>query len=215
MDAHVAEILAGLPRKDCGQCGLPTCMALAEVIARDPDARRRCIHLAAPPGTAPREALRTAPPTWRDMLAREYDFVLEQYPEDPGPRETIVPFNSSRLERLRLKPGDVVFGRPAAVGCPVTHVGKVMLEPAEADGTLVWCLVGPMAAREGGVEVGLYNPLAYEGLVRHTRAELQIGRRYFFLPQTCMLQSRHSGVIAALARRPDGMRVRLEGIWIA
>jgi uncharacterized Fe-S cluster-containing protein len=44
---------------------------------------------------------------------------------------------------------------------------------------------------------------------------MQIRRRYYFLPQTCMLQSRHSGVIAALARRPDGMRVRLEGIWIA
>jgi uncharacterized protein len=214
MAESVKDILAGLPGKDCGQCGLPSCAALAEAIARDPLARRRCVHLPSagnPPPAPPGQPA----PAWRDMLDREYDFVLAQYPEDPGPRETIAPFNSARLERLALAVGDVVFGRPAAVGCPVTHVGRVMLPPAETDGTLVWCVVGPMAARAGGIEIGLYNPVAYEGLVANTRVQLQIGRRYFFLPQTCMLQARHSGVIAALARRPEGMRVRLEGIWIA
>jgi uncharacterized protein len=214
MEERVARILASLPGKDCGQCGVRSCAALAEAIARDPRALRRCIHLLAPVHAAP-EAPATQQPSWRDMLGREYDFVLGQYPEDPGPRETIVPFNSCRLERLQLKQGDIVFGRPAAVGCPVTHVGMVMTPPSEIDGTVVWCVVGPMAARAGGIEIGLYNPLAYEGLVRHARGQLYIGRRYYFLPQTCMLQSRHSGVIAALARRTDGLRVRLEGIWIA
>jgi uncharacterized Fe-S cluster-containing protein len=42
-----------------------------------------------------------------------------------------------------------------------------------------------------------------------------IGRRYYFLPETCMLQSRHSGVATAVARRGKAVRVRLEGIWIA
>ncbi len=44
--------------------------------------------------------------------------------------------------------------------------------------------------------------------------DLQIGRRYHFLPRLCMIQSRHSAVIAALAERPGGTRVRLEGILI-
>ena len=29
-----------------------------------------------------------------------------------------------------------------------------------------------------------------------------------------MLQSRHSGLVNIIAKRGDGMRVRLEGIWI-
>jgi uncharacterized protein len=213
MDDSVARLLAMLPGKDCGQCGLPTCAALAELAAREPGALRRCVHLAEAPAAPPPAAAGEI--SWHDALGRDYDFVLEQYPDDPGPRETIVPFNSCRLERLRLRAGDVVFGRPAAVGCPVTHVGLVMEPPSPVDGTIVWCIVGPLAARGRGLEIGQYTPLAYEGIVRHSREPLQIGRRYFFLPRMCMLQSRHSGVVAALARRPEGMRVRVEGIWIA
>ncbi len=118
------------------------------------------------------------------------------------------------IERLGTKKGDVLFGRPAWVGYPVTHVGLVMEDPDPLSGTIVWCVVGPLAARERGIEVGQYNPVAYEGIVCFTQKELQIGGRYHFLPHHCMLQSRHSAVISALARRGEGMRVRLEGIWI-
>ena len=85
----------------------------------------------------------------------------------------------------------------------------------DLNGTLVWCVVGLMAARERGREIGYYRTIAYEGIVRHARQELQIGRRYFFLPRLCMLQSRHSGLVNALAKREGGMRARVEGIWIA
>ncbi len=217
-DERIRHLLALLPGKDCGQCGLPTCAALAEVAATDPEALRRCVHLLRPeviPIHPVRDELDPRSITWLDVLGREYDFILEQYAEDPGPRETILPFNPCRIERLNLKAGDIVFGRPSAVGCPVTHVGRLMEPPHGTDGTLVWCVVGPMAARSGAVDIGQYNPIAYEGIVRHTRESLQIGRRYFFLPRYCMLQSRHSAVIAALARRPEGMRVQVEGIWVA
>jgi uncharacterized Fe-S cluster-containing protein len=90
-----------------------------------------------------------------------------------------------------------------------------MEEPDRLNGVIVWCVVGPLAARQAGIEIGLYNPVAYEGIVRHTRVPLEIGRRYFFLPRACMLQSRHSGVASAIGKRPEGLRTRLEGIWIA
>ena len=109
----------------------------------------------------------------------------------------------------------MLFGRPASVGCPVTHVGVVVEEPDYFNGVVTWCVVGPLQARECGIEIGQYNPVAYEGMVRHTRAPLEIGRRYFFLPRYCMLQSRHSGVINLIARRAHGARVRIEGITIA
>ncbi|HEC20146.1 MAG TPA: Fe-S cluster protein [Gammaproteobacteria bacterium] len=218
MDERVAEILARLPGKNCGQCGFKTCAALADYALRHPDAVNRCVYLesgrarAVPP---PIVQLREADISWQDILGREYDLILEQFTEDPGPREVILPFNPLNVERLGVKKGDILFGRPAWVGCPVTHVGLVMEDPDLLSGTITWCVVGPMRARERGIEIGQYHIIAYEGLVWHTRKELHIGGRYFFLPRYCMLHSRHSGVISAAAKRGDALRVRLEGIWIA
>ena len=215
MEQRVAEIAATLPGKDCGQCGFKTCAGLAELILHDPGARRRCVHLQ--PGAAAMPQTAPEPETvWHDLLGREYLMVLEPFPEDPGPREHILPFNPALAERLGLKAGDILFGRPAAVGCPVTHVGRVMEAPEPLSGALVWCVVGPMAAREArGVEIGGYHTIAYEGMVRQTRVVLQVGVRYFFKPALCMLQARHSGVLSAAAHRPEGWRVRFEGIAIA
>ncbi len=221
MSRRSAEILASLPGKDCGQCGFRSCAEFAQHVAWYPDAIKRCIHLApqqasvAVPAAATSVAPGIAPGSWHDMLGREYDFVLEQFPDDPGPRETILPFNPANVERLGIRRGDVLRGRPAAVGCPVTHVGRVVDEPDTFNGLIVWCVVGPLAARESGIDIGIYTPIAYEGLVHETRVEIMIGKRYYFLPQTCMLQSRHSGVATAVARRGNAVRVRLEGIWIA
>jgi len=206
-----------LPGKDCGQCGFKTCAGLAEYMLDHPEAIHRCVYLEQPaiPIQPLTPELKAEDITWKDMLGREYDFVLEQFPEDPGPREVILPFNPTNVERLCVEPGDILIGRPAAVGCPVTHVGQVMQDPDPLSGTIQWCVVGPMLAREQGIEIGQYHIVAYEGLVRHQRKELQIGGRYYFLPRYCMLQSRHSAVISAAARRGDAVRVRLEGIWIS
>jgi uncharacterized Fe-S cluster-containing protein len=91
----------------------------------------------------------------------------------------------------------------------------VVEDPDVFNGLIVWCVVGPLGSRETATEIGIYTPVAYEGIVHRTRVDIAIGRRYFFLPQTCMLQSRHSGVATAAAKRGDAVRVRLEGIWIA
>lgn len=216
MADSMAETLARLPGKNCGQCGFTTCAAFAQVATTYREALARCPYLdqgqrpAPPPVALEAEEIR-----WKDLLDREYDFILEPFPEDPGPRETIAPFNPELLEKLGIKKGDILYGRPAAVGCPVTHVGRVMEEPNRLSNLIVWCVVGPLAAREGGVEIGMYNIVAYEGIVRHAREELRIGQRYYFLPRYCVLQSRHSGLVNALRRRREGMYARLEGIWIS
>lgn len=215
MAESAREILGRLPGKDCGQCGFKTCAGLAEFAVIHPEALRRCIYLGQPLAMAPALPATSADIAWKDILGRGYDFVLEPFPEDPGPREIIVPLNPLNVERLAVKKGDVLYGRPVMTGCPVTHVGVVVEEPDYLNGIIVWCIVGPLAARERGREIGHYQIIAYEGIVRHSREELQIGQRYFFLPRMCMLQSRHSGLVNALARRENGMRVRVEGIWIA
>jgi uncharacterized protein len=214
MQRPLAEILATLPGKDCGQCGFKTCAGLAELILRDPRARARCVHLGLAARLGP--VVPVVPDeTWHDLLGREYQMVMEPFPEDPGPREYILPFNPALAERLGLKQGDVLFGRPAGVGCPVTHVGRLMAPPDALSGALTWCVVGPIAARmEHGIEIGDYHIIAYEGVVRATRVAPQVGGRYLFKPALCMLQSRHSGVVSFAAQRADGWRVRFEGIAI-
>ncbi len=210
----IKEITAKLPGKDCGLCGFKTCRELAEIILHDTDAIKRCIFIETHKDYQTPELTKDEI-TWKDILDREYDFVLQKYPEDPGPREIILPFNPANVEKLKIKKGDVLYGRPASTGCPVAHVGLVMEEPDYFNGLVVWCVVGPIHARERGVNVGCYTPVAYEGLVKHARVDLQIGRRYYFLPRYCMLQSRHSGLINAINKTKDGfLRVRLEAIWI-
>jgi len=207
----IDEIVPKLPGKDCGLCGYRTCRELAEVILTDPDAMKRCVYLESHKEYQAPEAVE-GEVTWKDVLGRDYDFVLNKFPEDPGPRETILPFNPTNVEKLKIKKGDVLFGRPASTGCPVTHVGVVVDEPDYFNGLVAWCIVGPIQARERGINIGCYTPVAYEGIVKQTRVELQIGKRYNFLPRYCMLQSRHSGLINMIRKTNDGYRVRLEGI---
>lgn len=233
--------LPELPGLNCGVCGYRTCGELAGRLVEKPDMIKRCIYLAEEnlaPGTqaasagtppsplpdrprilpaAPAPGPAVAPPEeWRDSLGRELDFILEHFPEDPGPREIILPHNPMITREMDLQPGDILIGRPLGMscGCPITHCGVVMdVDPRT--GVLTWCVTGPLGPREKGFkDLGFYIAEAYEGLVRSARCELRIGMRYFFQPRMCMLQWRHSGLINYLNRTPQGDQVRVEGLWI-
>lgn len=206
-----------LPGKDCGLCGYKTCHDFSNVLQVTPQLINRCPHLASGVTAAkPEPEHASARPSWKDHLGREYDFILDKFPGELGPRETVLPFNPTVLEKLQIKKGDVVYGRPGWIscGCPVTHAGVVVEEPDYFNGTLVWCVTGPMMARDRGIHIGNYNSTAYEGLVKDTRTELTIGMRYYFQPRFCMLQWRHCGLVNSLGKTPDGLRVRIEGLWI-
>ncbi len=153
---------------------------------------------------------------WRDTLDREFDFYLEHFPEDPGPREIIIPHNPMLTREMDIRVGDILIGRPLGMscGCPITHCG-VAMSVDERTGVIVWCVTGPLGPRaEGFKDLGYYIAEGYEGIVHEARTDLQIGRRYYFQPRMCMLQWRHSGLINYLNRAPEGWQVRLEGLWI-
>ncbi|MFZ1933312.1 MAG: (Fe-S)-binding protein [Thermoguttaceae bacterium] len=153
---------------------------------------------------------------WRDNLGREFDFYLEHFPEDPGPREIILPHNPAITREMDVQVGDILIGRPLGMscGCPITHCG-VATQVDMRTGVIVWCVTGPLAPRAKGFkDLGYYIAEGYEGLVRETRAELKVGLRYFFQPKMCMLQWRHSGLLNYLNRTGDQYQVRLEGLWI-
>ncbi len=220
----MTTVLRNLPDLDCGQCGLRTCAAFAAHAADHPDASLRCPHLdpdtprplpVRPPGSAPgRDASASGP--WLDTLGREFDFFLEHFPEEPGPREQILPHNPMLTRELGVARGDTLIGRPLGLscGCPVTHCG-VATDVDPRTGLVTWCVTGPLGPRGGAFkDLGFYSAQAYEGLVREARCELRIGERHFFQPRMCMLLWRHSGLVNYLNRSADGVQVRLEGLWI-
>jgi uncharacterized Fe-S cluster-containing protein len=153
---------------------------------------------------------------WRDSLGREFDFYLEHFPEDAGPREIIIPHNPMITREMNIQVGDIMIGRPLGMscGCPITHCG-VATDVDQRTGVMTWCVTGPLGPRQKGFkDLGYYIAEGYEGLVKDSRCDLKIGMRYFFQPRMCMLQWRHSGLINYLNRSGDHWQVRLEGLWI-
>ncbi len=153
---------------------------------------------------------------WCDSLGREFDFYLEHFPEEPGPREIILPHNPLITRELDVQIGDILIGRPLGMscGCPITHCG-VAMDVDKRTGVIVWCVTGPLNPRQKGFkDLGYYIAEGYEGLINEARAEIKIGMRYFFQPRMCMLQWRHSGLVNYLNRTATGYQVRVEGLWI-
>lgn len=224
-----------LPGLDCGLCGYRSCEELAGRLSADPDLLKRCIHLsddrlavqeasvqkAAPACTTcasrtpARGAMHLTTP-WLDSLGREFDFYLEHFPEEPGPREIILPHNPLLTRELDIQPGEILIGRPLGMscGCPITHCG-IAMDVDRRTGVIVWCVTGPLNPRQHGYkDLGYYIAEGYEGLIRQARCDVKIGLRYFFQPHMCMLQWRHSGLVNYLNRTPGALQVRLEGLWI-
>jgi uncharacterized Fe-S cluster-containing protein len=177
-----------------------------------------------PAGTAVCPATQAAPAAsaafpaadWRDSLGREFDFYLEHFPEEPGPREIILPHNPMLTREMDIRVGEVLIGRPLGMscGCPITHCGVAMnVDPRT--GVIVWCVTGPLQPRQRGFkDLGYYVAEGYEGLIAQSRCDVKIGMRYYFQPRRCMLQWRHSGLVNFLNRTTEGLQVRLEGLWI-
>ena len=232
-EAEAHRPVPELPGLDCGLCGFRRCAELAAAVELDPTVLERCVmRVPAAPPAAPSPVpasvagapacdgcaftVAVEPRDWKDHLGREYDFVLQTFPEEPGPRETILPHNPQLTRELGIEKGDVLIGRPLGMscGCPITHCGVAMsVDPRT--GVIVWCVTGPLRARaEGFKDLGYYSAQAYEGLVKEARSELRIGARYWFLPRRCMLQWRHSGLVNFLTRTSRGFQVRIEGLMI-
>jgi uncharacterized Fe-S cluster-containing protein len=222
-----------LPGLDCGACGFRTCEALVEQLPAEPELLKRCIYYsdkqkpaatglqAKPPAATACGACAAAlapkgADSWRDSLGREFDFYLDHFPTEPGPREIILPHNPIITRELNVQPGDTLIGRPLGMscGCPITHCG-VAMQVDHRTGVIVWCVTGPLRPRqEGYKDLGYYIAEGYEGLVYKRRCDLVIGMRYFFQPTMCMLQWRHSGLVNYLNRTPEALQIRVEGLWI-
>jgi uncharacterized Fe-S cluster-containing protein len=215
-----------LPNLNCGACGYKSCNDFALAVDSTEAELKMCIHakqmvnnvkthsncLNCVAGENLGEKL-----NWNDSLKREFDFILDIIDGEPGPKETILPYNPALVKELEVKKGDVMIGRPMGMscGCPVTHCG-VVTDVDARNGVIHWNVTGPLRPRaEGFVDIGFYVSQAYEGIIKESREEIKLGRRYWFLPRRCMLQWRHSGLVNAVTKMKDGSyKVRIEGLYI-
>jgi len=218
----VTDLLPGL---NCGACGYKKCDDFAAAVDNNEAELKHCIHvkdsakadvkhncISCLSGENLGESLE-----WKDSLKREFDFILDVFEGEPGPKETILPYNPTLVKELGVKKGDVMIGRPMGMscGCPVTHCG-VVTDVDARNGVINWCVTGPLRPRaEGFIDIGYYVSQAYEGIIRESNCEIKLGTRYWFLPRRCMLQWRHSGLVNAVTRQKDGSyKVRVEGLLI-
>lgn len=214
-----------LPKLDCGACGYKTCLDFAVGVDNGKEDLKKCIHItAAISGTQTHtNCLGCATEGmaekmgWKDSLDRDFDFIMDCFDNEPGPRETILPYNPALVKELGVKKDDVMIGRPMGMscGCPITHCGIVTSADAR-NGVINWCVTGPLRPRaEGFIDIGYYVAQAYEGLIKESKEPIKLGRRYWFLPRRCMLQWRHSGLVNAVIKNKDGSyKVRIEGLYI-
>jgi len=213
------------PNLNCGACGYKSCKDLENAIDNGKADAAKCIHISSTTETAPKPSCLGCNVgenlgeklNWKDSLKRDFDFILDIIDGEPGPKETILPYNPALVKDLDIKKGDVMIGRPMGMscGCPVTHCG-VVYDVDARNGVIYWNVTGPLRPRaEGFKDIGFYVSQAYEGIIRESREEIKLGRRYWFLPHRCMLQWRHSGLVNAVIKQKDGSyRVRVEGLYI-
>ena len=215
-----------LPMLDCGACGYKTCNDFANAVDKSETGIKMCIHVNQK-GKEVQDILNCTSFSdtqkvgekmgWKDHLKRDFDFILDCFESEPGPRETILPYNPQLVKELGVKKGDVMIGRPMGMscGCPITHCG-IVTDSDPRNGVINWQVTGPLKPRsERFIDIGYYIAQGYEGLIRESKEKIELGRRYWFLPRRCMLQWRHSGLVNAVTRLKDGSyKVRIEGLFI-
>lgn len=149
-----------------------------------------------------------------DVLGHPYDFVLSPLPGEISAQKIVLPFRGDLVEKMNIKTGDYVLGRPMGAGCPIPHILRVIT--AEPDtGLLYTWVVGPKYSRDREVkDVKAYHMVGFEGMATRIKKEPAFGCRVTFLPGFCMMSVNHTGVVNMVLEKSTGLHIRIEDIRI-
>lgn len=130
------------------------------------------------------------------------DFTLSPLPGEPSCREDLYPFDR-KIDVDTLKNAYIRY-RP--LGCPVTHFAKVI---DVARGILTVHLIGPVHRITGQntnfEDIGICMVAGFYGVVNKGKMP-HVSQTVRFIPDHCMMQKVHSGVIV----HSEGSKVRIE-----
>ena len=126
---------------------------------------------------------------------------LDPLPDEESCREILYPFT-----RKELKKGDIIKYRP--LGCPIIHFARIL---EEDNGLITVHIIGPCHRLKTEVEfnyldIGVCMVGGFEGIVQGKVPD--VGETVRFLPNHCMMQKVHSGVVVQV----EGRKIIIEGI---
>ncbi|VVB70332.1 Putative Fe-S cluster [uncultured archaeon] len=201
------EIAKLLPGFNCGECGLRSCRDFAASLV-DVEGIDRCTILKQErfSGRAKQiEKLLAASEKGEEILGvldgLHASFSLAPLPGEPSCREDLHAFNPDAI----FEEGDIFRYRP--LGCPITHFARVL---KYSQGIATVHLVGPVHLLQGlpaPKDIGICMVVAFEGVLGRGKMP-EVGETVRFLPEHCMMQKVHSGVVL----HSEGKRLRIEGI---
>lgn len=203
------------PGKDCGLCGVGSCKNFLAAVQKSQKEYGDCPFYAVRKTQVPSAiGLKEAIYREADILGNSYDFVLNPLPGEVSARKIVLPFRSELVEKLALRKGDLVLGRPMGAGCPVPHVLKI-IKAEYNTGLLYTWVVGPKYSREEEVkDLTAYHMVGFEGVAGQIRKIPGFGRRVTFLPGFCMMNLNHTGLVNMVLNKHFGLQVRIEDIRI-
>ena len=197
-----------LPGYNCGECGLKSCREFAAILVdingiagcpvlQQEKFKSNLVQIA--------ELLAIAETKDEEIIGvldgLNADFALAPLPGEPSCREDLYPFDRT----VTFKPGDVFRYRP--LGCPITHFAKV-LKYQHCVATVH--LIGPvhlLSCSPDPEDIGICMVAGFEGILSRGRMP-DVGETVRFLPEHCMMQKVHSGVVV----HSEGKRLKIEGI---
>lgn len=202
------------PGKNCGMCGAENCKSFLRQVHTRKKSYADCPFYESQAGAKVKRPVDEALYTGQDVLGHDYDFVLSPLPGEISARKIVLPFRGDLVEKLEIKKGDFVLGRPMGAGCPIPHVLQV-IKAEPLTGLLYTWVVGPAYSREKSVkDVAAYHMIGFEGIAGRIRKEPSFGCRVTFLPGFCMMNLNHTGLVNMVLEKSCGLQIRLEDIRI-
>ena len=200
------------PGKNCGLCGCNSCKELVISVGNQVKEYSDCPFYET--NNHKKQSITEVVTTGCDVLGNAYDFILQPLPGEISARKIVLPFRGDLVEKLSIKAGDYVLGRPMGAGCPIPHVLKVIQAEA-VTGLLYTWVVGPKYSREAEVkDVTAYHMIGFEGIAEVVHKAPVFGTRMTFLPGFCMMNLNHTGLINMVLKKNCGYHIRIEDIRI-
>lgn len=201
------------PGKNCGLCGNENCREFLHAVIYDEKKYDDCPFYKKEQAEV-KGQMREALYTNKDVLGHPYDFILVPIPGEISARKIVLPFRGDLVEKLDIKKGDYVLGRPMGAGCPIPHVLQV-IEADPVTGLLSTWVVGPKVSREKEVkDVKAYHMIGFDGVAEQINKEPTVGCRVTFLPGCCMMNLNHTGLVNMALQKSYGLQIRVEDIRI-